>query len=66
LHAPGTPLLVELHGCPPEPLKRVDLVRDILVGAAEACGATIVDLIYYSEKSSCGTEKIMRLCPGVV
>jgi S-adenosylmethionine decarboxylase len=40
-------LLVELHGCQPELLKRVDLVRDILVGAARACGATIVDVAFH-------------------
>jgi argininosuccinate lyase len=33
----------------------------------EAFGARSAGhLFYYSEKSSCGTEKIMRLCPGVV
>jgi len=47
LHALGRHLLVELHGCQPELLKRVDAVRDILVGAARACGATIVDVAFH-------------------
>ncbi len=47
LNALGRHLLVELHGCQPELLKRVDLVRDILVGAARACGATIVDVAFH-------------------
>lgn len=47
MHALGRHLLVELHGCQPELLKRVDLVRDILVGAARACGATIVDVAFH-------------------
>jgi len=47
LHALGRHLLVELHGCQPELLKRVDVVREILVGAARACGATIVDVAFH-------------------
>jgi S-adenosylmethionine decarboxylase len=39
--------LVELHGCHPESLKKVDVVKDILVGAARACGATIVDVAFH-------------------
>jgi len=39
--------LVELHGCHPELLKKVDVVKDVLVGAARACGATIVDVAFH-------------------
>jgi len=47
LHALGRHLLVELHGCHPDTLKKVDVVKDILVGAARACGATIVDVAFH-------------------
>jgi S-adenosylmethionine decarboxylase len=47
LHALGRHLLVELHGCQPEQLKRVEDVKEILVGAARACGATIVDVAFH-------------------
>jgi S-adenosylmethionine decarboxylase len=43
----GRHLLVELHGCHPDSLKKVDAVKDILVGAARACGATIVDVAFH-------------------
>jgi len=47
LHALGTHLLVELHGCDPDRLKRVDVIRDIMVSAAEACKATVVDVAFH-------------------
>jgi S-adenosylmethionine decarboxylase len=47
LYALGRHLLVELHGCHPDSLKKVDVVKDILVGAARACGATIVDVTFH-------------------
>ena len=47
LYALGRHLLVELHGCHPDSLKKVDVVKDILVGAARACGATIVDVAFH-------------------
>ena len=47
LYALGRHLLVELHGCHPDLLKKVDVVKDILVGAARACGATIVDVTFH-------------------
>lgn len=47
MHALGRHLLAELHGCQPDLLKRVDCVRDALVGAARACGATIVDVAFH-------------------
>jgi S-adenosylmethionine decarboxylase len=47
LHALGRHLLIELHGCHPDTLKKVDVVKDILVGAARACGATIVDVAFH-------------------
>src|SRR5574341_2034201 len=37
LQALGKHLLVELHGCNPELLKKVDVVKEILVSAAKAC-----------------------------
>jgi S-adenosylmethionine/arginine decarboxylase-like enzyme len=36
LRALGKHLLVELYGCNPELLKKVDAVRDIMVTAAKA------------------------------
>lgn len=47
MHALGRHLLVELHGCHPDSLKKLDVVKDILVGAARACGATIVDVAFH-------------------
>jgi S-adenosylmethionine decarboxylase len=43
----GTHLLVELHGCHPETLKKVEVVREILTSAAKACKATIVDVAFH-------------------
>jgi S-adenosylmethionine decarboxylase len=47
LHALGTHLLVELHGCDPDKLKRVDVVKDIMVSAALACKATVLDVAFH-------------------
>ncbi len=47
LQALGKHLLVELHGCNPELLKKVDVVKEILVSAAKACKATIVDTSFH-------------------
>jgi len=47
LHALGTHLLVELHGCDPDKLKHVDVVRDIMVSAAQACKATVLDAAFH-------------------
>jgi len=47
LHALGTHLLVELHGCDPDKLKRVDVVKDIMVSAAQACKATVLDVAFH-------------------
>ena len=47
MHALGTHLLVELHGCDPDKLKRVDVVKDIMVSAAQACRATVVDVAFH-------------------
>lgn len=47
LRALGRHVLLELHGCNPETLKKVDIMRDIMVGAARACGATIVDVVFH-------------------
>ncbi len=43
----GRQLLVELHGCHPETLKKVDTVREILTSAAKAAKATIVDVAFH-------------------
>jgi len=42
LQALGKHLLIELHGCNPELLKKVDVVKEILVSAAKVCKATII------------------------
>ncbi len=47
MQALGKHLLVELHGCNPELLKKVDVVKEILVSAAKACKATIVDTSFH-------------------
>lgn len=47
MQALGKHLLVELHGCNPESLKRAEVVKDILVCAANACKATIVDTSFH-------------------
>lgn len=47
MRALGKHLLVELYGCNPELLKKVDAVREILVTAAKACKATVVDVAFH-------------------
>ena len=47
MHALGRHLLVELHGCQADLLKKVDVVKDILLGAARACRATIIDSSFH-------------------
>jgi S-adenosylmethionine decarboxylase len=47
LQALGRHLLIELHGCNPELLKKVDVVKEILVSAAKACKATIVHTSFH-------------------
>ena len=47
MQALGKHLLVELHGCNPELLKKVDVVKEIMVSAAKACKATIVDTSFH-------------------
>lgn len=47
MHALGKHLLVELHGCQADLLKKVDVVRDIMLGAARACRATIIDSAFH-------------------
>jgi S-adenosylmethionine decarboxylase len=42
--------LVELYGCDPELLKKVDAVREIMVSAAKACKATVVDVAFHEFK----------------
>lgn len=50
MRALGRHLLVELYGCDPELLKKVDAVREILVSAAKACKATVVDVAFHEFK----------------
>ncbi|MFQ5658251.1 MAG: adenosylmethionine decarboxylase [Candidatus Methylomirabilales bacterium] len=47
MRALGRHLLVELYGCNPELLKKIDAVREILVQAAKACKATVVDVAFH-------------------
>lgn len=47
MKALGRQLLVELHNCHPETLKRVNAVREILTSAAKAAKATIVDVAFH-------------------
>jgi S-adenosylmethionine decarboxylase len=47
LQALGKHLLVELHGCDPEALKSIDLIRDAMVMAAKAANATIVGVSFH-------------------
>jgi S-adenosylmethionine decarboxylase len=50
LQALGKHLVVELHGCSPELLKRVDVVKEILVSAARVCKATVLDTSFHEFK----------------
>lgn len=50
MRALGKHLLVELYGCNPELLKKVDAVRKILVTAAKSCKATVVDVAFHEFK----------------
>ncbi len=47
MRALGRHVLVELYGCDAELLKKVDAVREIMVEAAEACQAAIVDVAFH-------------------
>lgn len=60
MQALGRHLLVELHGCPADPLKKVDFVRDAMLGAALACRATIVDSSFH-EFSPFGVSGVVIL-----
>lgn len=44
----GTHLLVELHGCSPDLLKNTEVVKEVMVSAAQACKATIVDAMFHA------------------
>jgi len=39
--------LVELHGCDPEALKSIDLIRETMVSAAKVANATIVGVSFH-------------------
>jgi S-adenosylmethionine decarboxylase len=39
--------LVELHGCDPEALKSIDLIREVMVSAAKVANATIVGVNFH-------------------
>ena len=47
LQALGKHLLVELHGCDPEALKSIDLIRETMVSAAKVANATIVGVSFH-------------------
>ncbi len=38
---------MELYGCDPELLKKIDAVKEIMVGAAKACKAAVVDVAFH-------------------
>lgn len=50
MRALGRHLLLELYGCNPELLKKLDVVREIVVAAAKACKATVVDVAFHEFK----------------
>ncbi|MEE8282051.1 MAG: adenosylmethionine decarboxylase [candidate division NC10 bacterium] len=50
MRALGRHLLVELYGCDPQLLKKVDAVREIMVAAVKACKATVVDVAFHEFK----------------
>src|SRR3989344_8095571 len=60
MQALGRHLLVELHRCPADPLKKVDFVRDTMLNAARACRATIVDSSFH-EFSPFGVSGVVIL-----
>lgn len=47
MHALGRHLLVELHGCNADLLKKLDFIRDVMTAAARAIGATIFDTAFH-------------------
>lgn len=47
MNALGKHLLVELHGCDPEALKSIDLIREAMVSAAREANATIVGVSFH-------------------
>jgi len=47
LRALGTHLLVELHGCHPEVLKKLDFVRETMISAARMAKTTVVDDVFH-------------------
>lgn len=50
MRALGRHLLLELYGCDPELLKKLDVVREIMVAAAKGCKATVVDVAFHEFK----------------
>lgn len=47
MQALGTHLLVELHGCHPELLKKLDFVKDTMISAAQEAKATVVEAVFH-------------------
>jgi S-adenosylmethionine decarboxylase len=47
LKALGTHIVCELSGCDPETLTDVDAVRDMMIGAAKAARATIMEVAFH-------------------
>lgn len=47
MQALGKHLLVELHGCDPEALKSVELIRETMVSAARLANATIMGVSFH-------------------
>ncbi len=47
MQALGKHLLVELHGCDPDALKSIDLIREAMVTAAKIANATIIGVSFH-------------------
>jgi S-adenosylmethionine decarboxylase len=47
LKALGTHIVCELSGCDPAVLTNVDAVRDMMIGAAEAARATVMEVAFH-------------------
>ncbi|MFQ5839312.1 MAG: adenosylmethionine decarboxylase [Candidatus Methylomirabilales bacterium] len=50
MRALGKHLLLDLHGSNPELLKKVEVVKDIMVSAAQVCKATVLDVAFHEFK----------------
>jgi len=58
MKALGSHLIVELYGCDRKILSAVDKVQDIMIAAARAADATIIDSIFHHFKP-CGVSGVI-------